>query len=218
MKVSKALVLLVFLFCEIPDAVKAQSQTMSSGSNNHMYFAIVEGKDTIPWVPLPEVDVYADAPRHLQKRVREWNRLVNAVYATYPYARIASVLLTQVQGHLDSNSYSNRERRQYIKSEEKELKQLYGPGIEDLSIYQGKILIKLIYRETGANCYDIIKQMRGGFNARLWQTVAFVFGSNLKTDYNKQQDADIESIVEQLESNPYYYNAIYYSRYYRNYN
>lgn len=207
----------VLLICGVFTLANAQTPALHPDSSQ-IYFTIVQGKDTLIWAVLPEVDVYADAPPQLQKRVREWNRLVNAVYATYPYARIAAGVLNQVDGHIDSAHYSRRERKEYIKTKEQELKQEFGPGIEDLSIYQGKVLIKLIYRETGTDCYDIIKEMKGGFNARIWQTVAFVFGSNLKTGYNKEEDSDIESIVQQLESNPYYYDALYYSRYYRKYN
>lgn len=214
---KRQMILAMLMICGVFTVAKAQVPNTTFGDSSHLYFAIVVGKDTIPWVVLPEVDVYADAPPHLQSRVREWNRLMNAVYVTYPYARIAAGVLNEVNAHLDSVHYTNREKRQYLKSKEQELKQRFGPNIEDLSIYQGKILIKLIDRETGRDCYNIIKEMRGGFSARIWQTVAFVFGSNLKTGYNKQEDADIEDIVEQLETNPYYYNAYYYSRY-RKYN
>lgn len=188
----------------------ARAQTSGQPQNNQkMVYAYIDGKDTIPWAFLPEVDIFANAPPHLEKKVREWTRLRNAVYVTYPYARIASGVLNDVDLHLDSIS-GKHARKMYLKEKEDELKQKFGPKIQDLSIYQGKVLIKLIYRETGTDCYDIIRQMKGGFNARLWQTVAFVFGSNLKSTYDKQENADIESIVEEIESNPYYYDAYYY--------
>jgi hypothetical protein len=183
--------------------------------SSHMVFAYIEGRDTIPWQVLPELDVVADAPRHLKKRIRQWNRLRNAVYVTYPYARIAAGVLQDVDTTL-GQIQNKHERKVYLQSKEDELKKRFGPKIEDLSIYQGKVLIKLIYRETGSDCYDIIKELKGGFSARLWQTVAFVFGSNLKTAYDKRENADIESIVQEIQSNPYYYNAYYYQ--YRRYN
>ncbi|MGH2643037.1 MAG: DUF4294 domain-containing protein [Chitinophagaceae bacterium] len=211
---KRHVVFTTLMICGVFTIAEAQQvPNMTFADSSHLYFAIVVGKDTIPWVVLPEVDVYAYAPAHLQKKVEEWNRLVNAVYVTYPYARIAAGVLNNVNAHLATAHYTRRERKQYLKEQENVLKQKFGPSIEDLSVYQGRILIKLINRETGTNCYDIIKEMRGGFSARLWQTVAFVFGSNLKSTYNKQEDADIESIVETLESNPYYYNAYYYSIY-----
>lgn len=194
--------------------VNAQNP-VSLQDSSKMVFAFIEGKDTIPWAFLPEVDIYANAPRHLEKRVRQWTRLRNAVYVTYPYARIAAGVVNEVDQHLDSVQ-GKHNQKVYLQQKEDELKKRFGPKIEDLSIYQGKVLIKLIYRETGTDCYDIIKQMKGGFNARLWQTVAFLFGSNLKTAYDRQENADIESIVQEIESNPYYYNAYYYQ--YHRYN
>jgi hypothetical protein len=200
--------LLVMVMCGAFFVTKAQTPQVRPDSSK-LVFAYVDGKDTIPWMVLPEIDILAEAPRHMRKRIREWNRLRNAVYVTYPYARIAAGVLKDVDVHLDSIK-SKKEKKAYLSLKEKELKEKFGPKIEDLSIYQGKVLIKLIYRETGSDCYDIIRELKGGFSARLWQTVAFVFGSNLKSAYNKQENADIESIVEEIESNPYYYNAYYY--------
>lgn len=202
------------LLCAASCAVRAQA--IKPADSSRMVFAYVNGKDTVPWVVLPQVEVLAGAPRNMQRKVREWNRLRNAVYVTYPYARIAAGLLKEVDTHLDTIK-SKKEKKAYLKLKEQQLKQQFGPKIEDLSIYQGKVLIKLIYRETGTDCYDLIRQLRGGFSARLWQTVAFVFGSNLKTAYDKQENADIESIVEEIENNPYYYNAYYY-QYHRRFN
>jgi hypothetical protein len=60
--------------------------------------------------------------------------------------------------------------------------------------------MKLINRESGGtNCYDILKQLKGGFTARFWQTVAFFFGSDLKQPYDPlNQDAEMESIVKEV--------------------
>lgn len=184
--------------------------------SGHLVYTLIDGSDTLFWAVLPEVDIIGDAPRHLQKRIRQWNRLRNAVYVTYPYARIAAGVLNDVDTHLNE-IHDEKAKKAYLKEKEEELKEKFGPKIEDLSIYQGKVLIKLIYRETGHNCYNLIKQLKGGFSARFWQTIAFVFGSNLKTPYDKQENADIESIVQEIENNPYYYNAYYY-QYKRNYN
>ncbi|HXB08194.1 MAG TPA: DUF4294 domain-containing protein, partial [Puia sp.] len=93
-----------------------------------------------------------------------------------------------------------KERKAYVASREKELKKEFTEPLEQLSIYQGKILMKLINRQTGNNCYDIIKEYRGGFTARFWQTVAFFFSSNLKQPYDpKGDDKAIESIAVEVE-------------------
>ena len=91
-------------------------------------------------------------------------------------------------------------RKKIIKSREKEMKRDFGDKVTNLSVYQGKVLMKLINRETGNNCYEIIKEYKGGFNAGFWQTVAYVFGSSLKQPYAPQgDDKDIEKIVLELQ-------------------
>ncbi|WP_247679851.1 MULTISPECIES: DUF4294 domain-containing protein [Chitinophaga] len=165
--------------------------------------AIVVGKDTIPVITLAIVDVVEKMPKALRKERERWSRLRNAVYVTYPYARSAARVLKDVNSRLATMN-SKRERKAYLASKEKELKAQFGDKLENLSVYQGKVLMKLIDRETGQNCYDIIKELKGGFNARVWQTVAFFFGGNLKSDYDKQEDHDIEIIVQELEMYQHY--------------
>ncbi|MGI8584507.1 MAG: DUF4294 domain-containing protein [Chitinophagaceae bacterium] len=136
----------------------------------------------------------------------KWTRLRNAVYVTYPYAKRAAVVLNDVNAHIvgktDKVFISN-----YINSREKELKKEFTDPITNLSVYQGKILMKLINRETGNNCYNILKEFKGGFTARFWQTVAFFFGSNLKQPYDpKGEDAEIETIVKEVRR-MYGYNS-----------
>src|ERR1700722_14387850 len=101
---------------------------------------------------------------------------------------------------LRAQSWCENEKKTYIKSREKELKKEFADPLENLSVYQGKILMKLINRQTGNNCYDIIKEYKDGFTARFWQTVAFLFGTSLKQPYhavgNYQQ---IEVIVKEVE-------------------
>jgi len=79
------------------------------------------------------------------------------------------------------------------------MKRDFADKVTKLSVYQGKVLMKLINRETGSNCYDIVKEFKGGFNAGLWQTIAFVFGGNLKQPYDANgDDREIEKIVKDV--------------------
>jgi hypothetical protein len=145
------------------------------------------------WVSVPY-------PKHLLKKRQEWTRLRNAVYVTYPYARKAGYIINDIN-HKLSTITDKGDRKKYLKSREKEIKKEFGDPITNLSVYQGKVLMKLINRQTGNNCYDILKEYKGGFNARLFQTVAFFFGSNLKQPYEAQAgDREIESIVREVES------------------
>ena len=149
------------------------------------------------------------SPEKLAKFIEEWTRLRNAVYVTYPYARIAGATINDINANL-ANVSSKKERKSYIKSREKELKKQFSDPLSNLSVYQGKILMKLINRQTGNNCYEIIKEYKGGLNARFYQTVAFFVGGNLKQDWNivkNKTDRDIENIVKEIDgswyNNPY---------------
>jgi hypothetical protein len=135
----------------------------------------------------------------MRRRVEEWTRLRNAVYVTYPYARRAGIIMNDINSKLAVLG-TEGERKAYIASREKELKKEFTAPLEQMSIYQGKILMKLINRQTGNNCYNIIKDYKGSFTARFYQTVAFFFSSNLKQPYDpKGDDQGIEVIVQEVE-------------------
>jgi hypothetical protein len=160
---------------------------------------IVYQGDTIPSRILAMVWVSHPMSRAMRKRVEEWTRLRNAVYVTYPYARRAGFILNEMKLKL-AGLASESERTAYIKTREKELKKEFTDPLEKLSVYQGKVLMKLINRQAGNNCYNIIKEYKGGFTARFWQTVAFFFGSSLKQPYDPLgDDILMESIVQEVE-------------------
>ena len=161
-------------------------------------FITPEG-DTIPQSWLPTVLVSAVQTRALRNYWNNWTRLRNAVYVTYPYAISASKVIRSVNAPL-ANVTDEKLRKQIIKSREKELKRDFADKVTNLSVYQGKVLMKLINRETGNNCYQLIKEYKGGLNAGIWQTVAFVFGSSLKQPYNpKGEDVEIEKLVLEVQ-------------------
>ena len=144
-------------------------------------------------------------PGKLAKAIEEWTRLRNAVYVTYPYARIAGSTINDITLNL-AKVNTKIERKAYIKTREKELKKEFSDPLSNLSVYQGKILMKLINRQTGNNCYDIIKEYKGGLNARIYQTVAFFVGGDLKQDWDMQEnkiDRQIENIVKEIDGNWY---------------
>ena len=163
------------------------------------------------WMPYGEMEmVYISKlpPDKLAKVLEAYNRLRNAVYVTYPYAKSAAVIINDVNAKLVGVT-SKKERKAYIKSREKELKNKFTEPLSNLSVYQGKVLMKLINRETGNNCYEIIKEYRGGLNARLYQTVAFFFGSSLKQEFDVQAnptDRQIDAIVQEINGS-WYYNS-----------
>ena len=161
--------------------------------------SIVYQGDTIPAQTLEWVWVDGYFSPAQKKKKAEWTRLRNAVYVTYPYARRAGAIINDINSKLE-NLPKKVERKSYLKSREKELKKEFADPLSDLSVYQGKVLMKLINRQTGNNCYNLISEYKGSFTARFWQTVAFVFGSNLKQSYDATgEDRVIESIVMEVE-------------------
>jgi hypothetical protein len=163
-----------------------------------VYAFIVDG-DTIPGGRMLDVNVRTVMLEKWRNYWAEWSRLRNAVYVTYPYAKAAGKVMNEVNAML-VNVTDKDERKRIIKSREKELKKEFADKLTNLSVYQGKVLMKLIYRETGNNCYNLIHEYKGGFTAGFWQTIAVLFGSNLKQNYDPVgKDRPIEVIVQDVE-------------------
>ena len=112
---------------------------------------------------LQEVTVCNCTEEKMNQIKAEWTRLRNAVYVTYPIAITAGKVFNDINTHLQTLD-GRRERKDYIKSREKELKKEFSDKLEELSVYQGKVLMKLIYRETNNDCYDILKDQSKGTN------------------------------------------------------
>ena len=183
----------IFILCVANDKVQAQSvglkDTIITGA------MIYEG-DTLEAKVLSGVYIYTTFSH---SKSPQWTRLRNAVYVTYPYAKRASWVFNDVESHIKGKS-DHDEIHKYINSREKELKKEFAQPLMNLSVYQGRVLMKLIKRETGDNVYEILKEFKGGFSASFWQTVAFVFGSNLKQPYDANgEDKELESIVREVQ-------------------
>ena len=182
----------VFVFLWI-----AKNETCFSQSNYDtiVHEAIIYNGDTIEAKTLPNVFFYSKYDENHLSVTAKWTRLRNAVYVTYPYAKRAGAIMNDINSKL-INVSDKSSRKKIIQSREKELKKEFTDPLTNLSVYQGKVLMKLINRETGNNCYEIIKEYKGGLAARFYQTVAFFFNSNLKQAYDKNgDDAEIEKIV-----------------------
>ena len=208
MKSVVTICLLIFLMASAAPGSYAQDSLPATVKPIHppygpndtivVYATVLEDGTLVPTAVLPDVEKVGKMPPWMEKKMRKWSRLRNAVYVTYPYAKQASLVINDINRQL-AHIPDAQKRRQYIHSREKELKKTFGDRIVNLSVYQGKVLMKLINRETGSDCYEIIKEYKGGVNARLWQTIAFVFGSSLKQGYDpKRSDAEIESIVKEV--------------------
>lgn len=130
---------------------------------------------------------------------KEWNRLRNAVYVTYPYARAAGKIMQEINVQLEGVT-DRKERKRILHSREKDLKREFTSKLTKLSVYQGRVLMKLINRQTGNNCYEIVDEYKGHVSAVFWQSIAYVFGSSLRQEYApRDKDRAMELIVQDVE-------------------
>jgi len=171
------------------------------GKNDTVFTSVIYYAEE--WMPYQQLDmawVTNMTPEEFARYKREYDRLRNAVYVCYPYAKKAGALLNEMTAAM-ANMKSKKERKAYIKTREKELKAEFTKPLSNLSVYQGRVLMKLINRQTGNNCYEIVKEYRGGVPARMYQTVAFFFGSSLKQDYDLTDatDRQIEQFVHEVD-------------------
>jgi hypothetical protein len=161
-------------------------------------YAVVYKGDTMEAKTLYNFAVYTRIAHANMETRAKMTRLRNAIIVTYPYAVRSGLILNDMNARLSSVK-DKSDRKEYIKSREKELKKEFTDPLSNLSIYQGKVLMKLINRQTGNDCYDIIKEYKGGFTARFYQTVAFFFSSNLKQSYDPRgEDYEIEMILKEV--------------------
>jgi hypothetical protein len=150
---------------------------------------IVNG-DTVPVMALNTVNVYTDFVFTTRRHHQLWTRTKFNVKKVYPYAILAAAKLKEYDNALEKLQGEHL-RKAFIKRCENDLRSQFEEELKGLTVSQGKILMKLIDRETGKTTYELVKQLRGSFQAAMWQTVALIFGHNMKTEY----DANVEDIM-----------------------
>lgn len=160
----------------------------------------LEGSDT---VLIKEFRPALARPPYVFKTKRQqqmYSKLLYNVKRVYPY----SVLIRKVYAEIEDSLKvltDESDRKAFIKKKEKELRDQFEDELIHLTISQGKILIKLVDRETGNTTYQVIQELKGGFSAFLWQGVARLFGSNLKSEYDAdEEDKMIEDIIVRIEN------------------
>lgn len=182
-----------------------KSYAQPKGNDTILLGGIVVGADTFAMVYLDDYEKTGKLPRHLARKRAAYDRLRYNIYKVYPYAIIAAEVLKDVDVNLDKYQDDKKKRKEYLKTIEKELNKRFKGELEELTITQGQLLVKLINRQTGKNCYSIIRELKGGFSAVVWQSVALIFSNNLKREYDPyDRDKEIEAIVADLEANYYY--------------
>ena len=171
-------------------------------------------KDGIPVFKMDDVTITSTRvskkrAREFQQRMKKFNKLRYNVLKVWPYAQAASENLMEINA--DLAKLPEEERRSYLKTRENNLFGKYESNIRDLSFSQGKVLIKLIDRQTGDTTYRLIQDLKNGTSAFFWQAIGRLFGYNLKSEYDpKGDDFEIEVIVQSIEKGV---NITYYDIY-----
>lgn len=178
-------------------AVPGMAQQGQPRTANDIYVVraqIVDG-DTLWLADIDEVFIFPEKKFRSDFERRKYSRLIRNVKVAYPWAKLAGKKLEEVNKVIMAME-SESERREYMKQVEKELVDEFEEDLKKLTITQGRILIKLVDRETGSTSYELVKELRGTFSAFFWQTLARIFGSNLKSEYDPfGEDKLIEEII-----------------------
>ena len=192
--------LLVGLLAIIPFIISAQNIINPHDTLGYHSPAIVVDGDTIPIIYFEGVNVVGRKSSRNAADAKQWERLVRNVKRAYPYAKLAGIKFDEYNQKI-ANVSSEKRKKEMMKQAEDEIEAQYGKELRDLTVTQGKILLKLIDRQTNNSSYDILIDFRGHFRTFFYQSFARLFGYDLKVKYDPLgEDADIERIVLMIES------------------
>lgn len=159
---------------------------------------VVEG-DTIPFAYLPIVNIYAKRIYKSKKEEARYNKLRRDVLKVWPYAKLAGEKFKQLEKELLMTN-DKKVQKALVSKTEKEIKDQFESELKNLTTTQGRILIKLIDRQTGNTSYVVLQDLKGNLSAFFWQQLARLFGSNLKSHYDPEgEDKEIEQIIRSIE-------------------
>jgi hypothetical protein len=202
----KPIVFLFFILSAIPlfSQTRAAADIMTPPEVGFRCLAEVIEGDTFPLVNLNTVVVTADfifkPGRAGIRQAEQWTRTKFNVKKVYPYAILAAAKLKEYDKALEKIKNEHL-KKAFIKVCEKDLRNQFEGELKELTVSQGKMLMKLIDRETNKTTYEIVKELRGGFQAAMWQAVACLFGHNMKVEYDaKVEDIMIERAIKLVEA------------------
>ena len=183
---------------------------ITTGPYYVMSIQVVDG-DTVFLDRLPAIFKFARMKGNRNRQNwRQYRRLVWNFKKTYPYALQAREIIREADSVLAVSDFTEAERERYIQEYQKKLFRQFEKPMRDLTISQGGLLLKLIDRELGRTSFYIIREYRGRISAGFWQTVARIFGNDLKKPYDKfGEDRQVEDLV--MLYNMGAFDSLYYS-------
>ena len=182
------------------DSLLIEDYTAFSAADSLFFlnYTVIDG-DTLPLVLLESVAIVEKKRDYIEEY--KFQRLKRNVQKVYPYAKEINRILTEIDSV--GNSFDKkRHKNKYLNQLEKDLKNSFKDELKGLTITQGKILTKLVNRETGVTLHELIKTFKSGVTATMYQTLGKGFGYDLKHIFdpeNNPEDADIEEIMLELE-------------------
>ena len=192
---------LLFLFFFICLNVKSQVKDSLKLFDNNLY---VSESGTIPELGITLDEVILFQPLRFQtiEELKEYLILRNRTLKVYPYAKLASDRLKRLNERINSIK-NNSSKRRYTKRIEKFIYSEFEEELKKLSRSQGRILIKLVHRQTGTTTHDLVKELRNGWRAFIYQTTASLFDLTLKDTFDpkaNREDFMIEDILQRANS------------------
>ena len=187
---------LILLFCYSDSATGQQTDSIIKGK---LYPATIVDGEKMPLISLPTIIIYPKRILSNDRVSKEYITLARKVKKVYPYARLAVKVLAEIQDTISTMDKASAQKK-IVKEYEKRLLAEYKTELMDLTVSEGRILIKLIDRETGKTSYNLIETLRGKPSAIFWQGLARLFGETLKVEYQPfGKDKMIEEIVVKIE-------------------
>ena len=165
------------------------------------YFKIDEEGDTVPVFALRGITVFPKLKFKNKKEEQFYWRTVRDVRKTLPYAKLAFSTLCETYEYIQTIP-DKKERERHLKRLERDIFNQYKPVVKKMTKGQGKVMLKLINRETDQTSYNIVKAFLGSFRAGFWQTFGRFFGMNMKAGFNpakNREDAIIDRVATLIE-------------------
>ena len=178
--------------------MNAQEQTTTI--NGYLVPACIYEGDTIASLRMPTLYCFKPLNFKNNKQRQQYTRLVRNVKKTLPIAKEVNRAIIETYEFLQTLP-DEKARQKHLNAVEKSVKEQYTPRMKKLTFAQGKLLIKLINRETDSSSFELVKAFLGPFKAGFYQAFAAIFGASLKKEYHPEgDDAMVEQIVLLVES------------------
>ena len=161
---------------------------------------VLQGRDSIQYVELNNIYVYPKPVFKNEKQRMAYNRLVYNIKKVLPIAKEVNKIIIETYEYLETLP-NKKAKDEHMKLVEKSIKKEYTPRMKKLTYSQGKLLIKLVYRECNSSSYNLVQAFLGPVKAGFYQAFAWAFGASLKKDYDPNGvDRLTERVVLQVEA------------------